>query len=220
MTYQQSAGATRGGTKGLSRLVFRCRDLPDILKFARVAAGSAAPVVCFYGTAGATYYPRPDDVVVEMGFVSAEEAIREAQAASMLCADLSLACAVDVSGEAGLAWAAPGATCRGLIQSCRDQGMTPCFAMPPLPDVAPDRLLSALRSDPTPLLRLQKVSLGGTVQWLSLRGGTKQAAIRGAGNPDAGIISRLELRLRPATISRAAAFLSPHRREESCRSPD
>ena len=100
MTYQQSAGATWRTAEWLPRLIFCCRDLPDILKFARVAARSVAPTACFYGPAGSSLPARQGDVVLEMGLVSAEQVMIEAQFASMLCADLSLACAVDVSREA------------------------------------------------------------------------------------------------------------------------
>ncbi|MAU96472.1 MAG: hypothetical protein CMP81_11380 [Fulvimarina sp.] len=217
MTYQQSAGATWRAAKWLPRLIFCCRDLPDILKFARVAARSVAPTACFYGPAGSSLPARRGDVVTEMGLVSAEQAMIEAQFASMLCADLSLACAVDVSREAGIAWAGPGATHAQLMQSCREQQMTPCFAGASLPDDDRDSLLGMLRVDPTPLLRLQKVSLHGTIRWLPLSGAAEAVTLLGAGAPDVGIISRLELRLRPAAVSLGWSPVLSLRQDNSCR---
>lgn len=217
MTYQQNAGLTWRTAKGLPRLIFCCRDLPDILKFARVAAHSVAPTACFYGPAGSSLPARRGDVVVEMGLVSAEQAMIEAQFASMLCADLSLACAVDVSREAGIAWAGPGATHAKLMQSCRDQQMMPCFARTSSPDGDCDSLLGALRFDPVPLLRIQTVSLRGTIRWLPSHGAAEAVELLGAGTPDAGIISRLELRLRPAAISLGWSPVSSLRQDDPCR---
>ncbi|MBB4003629.1 hypothetical protein [Aurantimonas endophytica] len=197
MTHQQDASRTWGEAEWLPRLICCCRDLPDIVKFARVASRSPAQAACFYGSASPLRAVGEGDVVIDMGLVSADQAMLEAEFASMVCADLSLACAVDVSRDAGIAWVGPGATYENLMRSCRDQQMMPRFAGQFPHHVHADPLLSVLLCDPTPLSRLQRVSLCGNVQWLDLRGEPEMLELLCAGTPEIGIISRLELRLQP-----------------------
>jgi hypothetical protein len=213
MHHEKRAGAAWREAKWLPRLVCRCRDLPDILKFARVAASSVASVTCLYAPdqSSQSCAARESDVGIEMGLVSVDQAMMEAAFASELCADLSLACAVDVSGESGTAWAGPGATVESLMRACRDQQMVPGFDCRPSDRDGPGTLLAALLRDPTPLVRIQTVSLGGHVQWLPLQGQPERLALLCAGTPAGGIVSRLELRLQTAT--RACSPTGP----SSCR---
>ncbi|UIJ72583.1 hypothetical protein [Aurantimonas sp. HBX-1] len=215
MINQQQARAARREAKWLPRLVCGCRDLPDIVKFARIAAHAPAPAACRYGAADGSPSAAADegDVAIDMGLVSVDQAMMEAAFASEVCADLSLACAVYVSGADGVAWAGPGATVEGLVQACSVEDMVPGFAGPFPSDAGDGSLLSALLCDPTPLARLQTVSLCGHIQWLSLQGQPEMLERLCAGTPDAGIISRLELRLQPAAVSRGSAPLSSVRPE-------
>ncbi len=67
----------------MPRLICCCRDLPEILKFARVAARSPARAACFYGPVGATSAAVEGDVMFDMGLVSEEQAMMEAAFASL-----------------------------------------------------------------------------------------------------------------------------------------
>lgn len=207
MYHHRRASAAKREATWLPRLICRCRDLPDILKFARVAALSVAPATCLYGMAGASSgTAREGDVSIDMGLVSVDQAVMEAEFASEVCADLSQASAIDVSREAGIAWAGPGATVQSLMQSCRDPQTPRCFGRPCSDDVGPGSLLEALLRDPAPLARVQTVSPCGEVRWRSLRGEPERLAVLCAGTPAAGIISRLELRLQPSALFRGPAL--------------
>jgi hypothetical protein len=212
MLNQPITRAAQRESTWLPRLVCGCRDLPDILKFARIAACSRAPAACRYAPS-----PAADrgEVAIDMGLVSVDQAMMEAAFASEVCADLSLACAIDVSREDALAWAGPGATLESLMRACRDEQMVPDFAGPFPSAAGSGSLLSALLCDPTPLARLQTVSLCGQVQWLSLQGRSAMLEWLCAGAPDAGIISRLELRLQPAAAAQGPGLPSTCRAEGS-----
>lgn len=193
----KEARLIRRETRELQRLICVCRDLPDILKFARVAARSPAPAVCFYGSDGASYDAAEGDFVMEMGLVSAEQAMLEAEFASVVCADLSLACTVDVNPGAEVAWAGPGATFDHLVRSCREHQLMPCFGSGVSDDALPDRLLSMVIRDPTGLSRFQKISLGGHIHWMDTYKEKRILELLSDGSANLGIISRIEVLLRP-----------------------
>jgi hypothetical protein len=213
MHHRKHAGAAWREARWLPRLVCRCRDLPDILKFARVAARSVAPAVCLYGAghSSPSGAARESDVGVDMGLVSFDPAMMEAEFAFEACADLSLACAADVSGESGLARAGPGASAESIMQVCRDQQMVPFPGDSSGDGARPGSLLAALLRDPAPLARVQTVSPGGRVAWLPLYGEPERLAALCAGTAEAGIISWLELRLQPAASARIPARPSTRR---------
>ncbi|MFN7104306.1 MAG: hypothetical protein ACK4N1_16955 [Pseudorhizobium sp.] len=151
--------------RGLMPLILRCSHIDDLQRFALLASRISVVTSIIYRRWSDDCPASHTTIEVDIGSLSLDQAVMEAEFANIVVADLSRFNAIEVCGRNRTAVVGPAVSLSRLIDHCRPAQLLPKLTATAFESDLTLPFGSQMDKPPCRISRVQRVHVGGEIDW-------------------------------------------------------